>query len=108
MKKVILKLAGIFSVIFILGISACEEPVPSAEEAFLEKLSGEWSATTVSVDDVVLQGAFDGFEINFTTGKTYTTANGNAPIWPATGSFSTKASTSTVGFDIVRTDGVEV
>jgi hypothetical protein len=86
----------------------CKTDEPAADEVFLNKISGEWIASKISVDDVVLEGAFDGFKLSLTTEKKYNTTNGNAPIWPASGSFTLKQVTSIVGFSILRDDGVEI
>jgi hypothetical protein len=86
----------------------CKTEEPTADEVFLNKISGEWTASKISVDDVVLEGAFDGFKLSLTTEKNYTTTNGNAPIWPASGSFTLKQVNSIVGFNMLRDDGVEI
>jgi hypothetical protein len=92
----------------VFAFSGCKTEEPGAEEVFLSKISGEWTATKISVDDVVLEGAFDGFKLSLTAEKKYLTANGNAPIWPVSGSFTLKQVTSIVGFNILRDDGVEI
>jgi hypothetical protein len=106
--KTILRTAGLVTLIVLGFISGCKPDEPSAEELFLEKISGNWTATMVSVDNTVLEGAFDGFALTLKADKTYTSTNGNAPIWPASGTFTAKAVTSSAGFNLVRSDGVEV
>lgn len=105
-QKLILFLTGL-SCMLLLGISACEDE-PTAEEKFLEKIGKAWTADVVKLEDVVLEGAFDGFTITFTTDQKFTTANGNNPIWAPSGSFTLKAANTTAGFNLVRNDGVEV
>ena len=106
--KILLRTLAFVTLMALGVISGCKPDEPSAEELFLEKISGNWTATMVSVDNTVLEGAFDGFAITIKTDKTYTTSNGNAPIWPASGSFTAKSVTSTSGFNLMRADGVEV
>jgi hypothetical protein len=90
-------------------LPACSGDDPSAEEIFLEKLAGTWAPGNVSVDNLVVNGAFDGFSITFSKDKTFTTTKGNNPIWPASGAFTLNAqSTADPGFDLMRSDGVEV
>jgi hypothetical protein len=104
-----LRTASIGFVIFslITMFSACKDD-PSAEEIFLGKISGTWAPGVISVDGVVLQGAFSGFTLSFTKDKHYTTTNGNAPIWPASGTFTLTAASAPPGFNILRADGVAV
>ena len=106
--KTILRITTLIMITSLGFLSSCKQDEPSAEALFLEKISGTWTATLVSVDNTVLEGAFDGFAITIKADKTYTTSNGNAPIWPASGTFTAKAVTSSAGFDLVRSDGVEI
>ena len=106
--KILLRTSALVILMALGSISGCKPDEPSAEEVFLDKISGNWTAMMVSVDNTVLEGAFDGFAVNFKTDKTFTTTNGNAPIWPASGSFTTKTVTSTAGFNLLRSDGTEV
>lgn len=55
-----------------------------------------------------VNGAFDGFEITIVKEKTFTTENGNAPIWPAASAFTLQKGSVATGFDLLRSDGVEV
>lgn len=98
------------SVVFmlILGFSSCNKDELSAEEVFLEKIGHAWSSSTVKLDNVSVDGAFAGFKITLTKDKKFTTSNGNAPIWPASGTFTLQEVTSTPGFNLVRSDGVAV
>jgi hypothetical protein len=107
MEKIILRFITLSVLLVTTGIAACDDE-PTAEEIFLEKLGKVWTADVVTVDDVVLEGAFDGFSITPTKEKTFTTTNGNSPIWPASGSFTLKAVSTGEGFNLIRNDGVEV
>jgi hypothetical protein len=92
----------------IIVSQGCKTDEPTADEVFLSKISGEWTASKIAVDDVVLEGAFDGFKLSLTAEKKYVTTNGNAPIWPESGSFALKQVSSIVGFNVLRDDGVEI
>lgn len=92
-----------------LQLSSCKEEI-SAEEEFLNKVSGTWKASTVgvTVDGVAVNGAFQNFSITIKNDATYTTVNGNGPIWPASGKITVVANSSSVGFELMRSDGVDV
>lgn len=95
-----------FACVLLLAVSCDEEK--SDEEIFLEKIGHTWTATSVEVDGTVVNGAFAGFALTLTTGKAYTTVNGNAPVWAASGTFVLQKSSSAAGFRLVRDDGVEI
>jgi hypothetical protein len=109
MNKTLLQILSLI-VIFGCGLmSNCKTEDPSPEEAFLKKLSGTWKPGTISVDNTVLSGAFDGYTITFSNDKSFTTTGGNDPIWPASGSFTlAPQSSSTTAFGLNRSDGVTV
>jgi hypothetical protein len=107
MEKTFLKFAAVFFVGLVLTTSGCKDD-PSAEEIFMAKISKHWTATNVTLDDVPVNGAFDGFAITIVKDKTFITENGNAPIWPAASAFTLKKGSATTGFDLLRSDGVEV
>jgi hypothetical protein len=90
-------------------LSSCKDEI-SAEEEFLNKVSGTWKASSVgvSVDGVAVNGAFSNFSITIKNDATFTTANGNNPIWPASGNVTVVANSSSVGFKFMRSDGVDV
>lgn len=90
-------------------LSSCKDEI-SAEEEFLNKVSGTWKASTVgvSVDGVAINGAFKNFSITIKNDATYTTAIGNSPIWPVSGKLTVVANKSSVGFEFMRSDGIEV
>lgn len=92
-----------------LQFSSCKDEI-SAEEEFLNKVSGTWNASSVgvSVDGVAVNGAFNNFSITIKNDATYTTINGNNPIWPASGKVTVVATSSSVGFKFMRSDGVDV
>ena len=111
--KISIRVPGLLltlSVVFllILGFSSCNKDELSAEEVFLEKVGHAWSSSTVKLDNVAVDGAFAGFTITLTKDKKFTTSNGNAPIWPASGTFTLQEATSVPGFNLVRSDGVAV
>lgn len=93
----------------VLQLSSCKDEI-SAEEEFLNKVSGTWKASSVgvSVDGVAINGAFSNFSITIKNDATYTTSNGNNPIWPASGKVTVVANSSSVGFKFMRSDGVDV
>ena len=92
-----------------LHFSSCKDDI-SAEQEFLNKVSGKWSATSVgvSVDGVAVNGAFNNFSITINEDGTFTAANGNSPIWPVTGKVTVVSTSATVGFKFMRSDGVEI
>lgn len=96
-------------VILLLAFTACKDD-PSAEEQFLKRIGAKWDASTtgVTLDGVAVNGAFKNFSITFTDQGTFTTSNGNSPIWPASGKFTLKSTSTSVGFNLVRSDGVEI
>jgi len=89
--------------------SSCKDEI-SAEQEFLNKVNGKWTSTTtgVSVDGVVVNGAFSGFSITINDDGNYTTQNGNSPIWPASGNITVVSASTTIGFKFMRSDGVEI
>ena len=93
----------------LLTTSSCKDD-PTAEEIFRKKIARAWksSATGVQFDGKDVNGVFKDFTITFTESQTYTTTAGNAPVWPASGKFTLKASSSSTGFSLLRDDGVEV
>lgn len=112
-----MKNTGILKLLFLLAIcsfmtiqfSSCKDEI-SAEEEFLNKVSGTWNASAVgvSVDGVAINGAFNNFSFTIKNDATYTTTNGNSPIWPASGKITVKANSSSVGFEFLRSDDVTV
>lgn len=97
------------SSLMIIQLSSCKDEI-SAEEEFLNKVSGTWNASTVgvSVDGVAINGAFKNFSLTIKNDATYTTSIGNSPIWPVSGKLTVIANTSSVGFKFMRSDGVDV
>ncbi len=94
----------------LLALPSCKEDEPTEEEIFLSKIGTSWqlSAEGVVLDDVPVNNVFNGFTISLTTQSSFTTNNGNAPIWPASGTFTLKKVSTTTGFNLLRSDGVEV
>lgn len=91
----------------VLAAPGCDKE-PTAEEKFLEKIGHDWSLSNVELDDVAVNGAFAGFALSITKNKTFTTTKGNSPIWPASGTFTLKETSSDPGFNLIRSDGIEV
>jgi hypothetical protein len=108
MNKILIFVAFVLVAMTTL-ISACKEDA-TAEEAFLKKISGDWTASSigVTVDGVEINGVFADFTLTVTNDGSFNTVNGNSPIWPATGSFTPVSSSSVVGFDLQRNDGVVI
>lgn len=98
-------LLGMLLVIFMIS---CKEDEPTAEEIFLGKISHRWTGSSILADDVPVNGAFADFELTLNKNKTYATLNGNSPIWPASGTFTAKAVSTTTGFNLLRDDGTEI
>ncbi len=111
--KLLLIRFNIMLLAFVIGtlltISSCSDD-PTAEETFLKKIALAWksSATGVQFDGKDVNGVFKDFTITFTESQTYSTTAGNAPVWASSGKFSVKASSSGIGFSILRDDGVEI
>ncbi len=99
----------IVAVGFLLTISSCKDD-PTAEEVFRKKIALTWKSSPVGVqfNSKDVNGVFKDFTITFTESQTYTTTVGNTPVWPASGKFTLKATTSSTGFSLLRDDGVEV
>lgn len=95
---------------FLLTISSCKKDDPTAEEIFRKKIALAWKSSAVGVqfNSKDVNGVFKDFTITFTESQTYTTTVGNTPVWPASGKFTLKATSSSTGFSLVRDDGVEV
>jgi len=93
----------------LITISSCSDD-PSAEEAFLKKVSLAWksSPSGVQFDGKDVNGVFKDFTITFTESQTYSTTSGNSPVWASSGKFSVKTSSSATGFSLIRDDGVEI
>ncbi len=94
----------------LLTFPSCKEDEPTEEEVFLSKIGLSWqlSEEGVLLDDVPVNNVFNGFTISLTSQSSFSTSNGNAPIWPASGTFTLKKVGTTTGFNLVRSDGVEV
>jgi hypothetical protein len=108
MQTLIARIATLIVLVAVAGFSACDNPEKTPEEKFMEQLSGNWTATEVTLDEVVIETAFDGFSISISADKKFTTHNGNDPIWPPSGSFTLTATNAIPEFDLIRNDGVEI
>jgi hypothetical protein len=94
--------------LLLVFVISCKEDEPTAEAIFLGKIGHHWTSTSILLDASPVNGAFADFELTLGKNKTYNTVNGNAPIWPASGKFTVKAVSSTVGFNLLRDDGTEI
>ncbi len=92
---------------FLLTTASCKDD-PTAEEIFRKKIALAWksSSTGVQFNGKDVNAIFNGFTVTFTEAQTYTTTAGNTPVWPASGKFTAVATSSTVGFNLKRDDGV--
>jgi len=71
--------------VFLLSCGSDEEIEKTEQELFTINISDTWSAKTVVVDNIAIEG-FDNFTLTVGDG-TYSTTNGNG-LWPASGSWS--------------------
>ena len=108
MKNILSYFKVVVPVLLLAFICSCKDDEPTAEEIFIGKISYSWTASSILADDVPVNGAFAGFELTINKNKTYATANGNAPIWPASGTFTAKAVSTSTGFNLLRDDGTEI
>lgn len=108
MNKYLIRIMTVACLAGLIGFSACEPTEETPEEIFMKQLAGNWTATEVMLDDIVIENAFEGFQLSITADKKFTTQEGNDPIWPASGSFTLKGTNATPAFDLVRNDGVEI
>lgn len=106
MKKLLFLLTTA-SLLLLALFSSCEEET-TAEEKFIKQIAHPWEGSVVTVDGMTLTGAFENFRITFREDRTFTTQNGNAPIWPSSGSFTLEETTTSVGFNLIRSDEVLV
>jgi hypothetical protein len=90
-----------------LFFTSCDDE-ETEEEKFMKQITGEWllSDAGVQLDNTDVNGVFDDFSLEIASDKTFATTDGNAPIWPASGSFAIQKTTT--GFTLLRNDGVEV
>jgi hypothetical protein len=108
MKKLIIRITGVMALVTVVGFSACDDPEKTAEEKFMDKISGNWTAAEIKLDGTVIENAFAGFSLSITPDKKFTTTHGNDPIWGPAGSFTLEATNTIPEFDLIRNDGVEL
>ncbi len=108
--KMLVRTGLLLSMVSLLTFASCKEDEPTAEELFLAKIGAAWvpSSTGVVLDDVPVNKVFSGFVLTLTDQSTFTTTNGNSPVWAASGKFTLKKNSSTAGFALVRDDAVEI
>jgi len=105
----LIRLSAIATFGFLVGIAACDnEPEKTPEQKFMSTISGTWHASEITLDDLVIENAFNNFTLTIKEDKTFTSTNGNSPIWRSSGIFTPKATSSTELFDLTRDDGVEI
>ena len=97
--------------ILILHLSGCKSDDPSAsspEQLQVDKLTGQWKAageSFVSLDNRDASEYFQGFTLVFDSQKNFTTTNGNAPIWPESGTYEfVESNGSTNVNQLIRND----
>jgi hypothetical protein len=73
---------------------------------FLEKLSGTWNLTRVTLDNQQVTEAFGGLNITFKTDMTYQVQQAAPPIWSAGGVFELLRAGNT--FSLLRNDDVTI
>jgi hypothetical protein len=95
--------------LLVVLLISCKHHGPSAQEIFLSKISKKWvPAAGVKLNDVFVNGVFDKFTITFEKGMTYSTTDGQAPVWKPSGKFTLKEVKNAIGFSILRDDTVEI
>ena len=112
MKRYIIRF---YTVTFIAALTAVtiggcsdEKPGPTPEELFHEKISHSWQVERVTVDGRDVTNAFPNMRLTIGSDYTYTTTNGAAPIWKASGTFQLKETVSSELFDLLRDDGTTI
>src|SRR5262245_45424880 len=97
------------SLLFLVFAVSCSDP-PDAKETFVKKLSKKWkpSSNGVAFNGQAVNGVFDTFTVTFAKGLTYTTTDGQQPVWRLSGKFTLKRVQWPVGFSLLRDDGVEI
>jgi hypothetical protein len=99
-------IAGLVGSLLMVTTSSCKDE-PTPEEIFRKKIARTWklSSTGVQLSGKDVNAVFNGFTLTFAEAQTYSTTAGNAPIWPASGKFTSVPTTSTIGFNLKRDDG---
>lgn len=98
---------GFFTIFLLWG---CKSESPTAEEEQINLLSRGWKAqtgvfATLDGDDVSIN--FSGFLLQFHNTKTFTSSNGNDPVWPGSGSWDFEINGNDKNLSkLVRDDGV--
>lgn len=112
MKRHITRLYTVTSILVMIAltIGGCndEHSGPTPEELFHEKISHTWQVERVTVDGRDVTNAFPGMRLTIGSDYTYTTTNGAAPIWKASGTFQLKETSSSELFDLLRDDGATI
>jgi hypothetical protein len=108
--KAITRIVGAAVVLSMIFTASCKDDPPSAEEVFMSKLSRKWKLSSIGVklDDQVVNGVFNDFTVTFAKGRTYSTTDGQTPIWKPSGKFTLKAVKNSPNFTIIRDDAMEV
>jgi hypothetical protein len=93
--------------LFLVVLVSCDNE-PSAKEVFIKDISKKWkpSPNGVMFKGQQVNGVFNTFTVTFAKGLTYSTTDGQDPVWKASGKFTVEKATNAVGFSIVRDDGV--
>ena len=111
-KSYIKSILTVLIYLVIFNIYGCKSDSSelTEEQIMLGKMTKTWSLAQGSV--VMLDGQdvtkiFQGFNISVSNDKTYSSVNGNAPIWPESGFFEFETSNGVKNLKrIIRDDGV--
>jgi hypothetical protein len=99
------------TLMFFVLLTACccnNSKDPSAQDKFKDNIMGTWILSTgVSVDlgGTDVSHFFSGFEVTFLKDGSYTSKNGQPPIWPVNGFYNDQKNAAG-DFDILRDDAV--
>jgi hypothetical protein len=98
-------------ILLAIGLStlvSCKKDDPiveeTQEEIFLDKISGDWKTSAVTLDGMDVSKSFPGLGIVITEAKQITVTNAVPPIWKGTGTFTLQPVGSS--YQLKRDDGV--
>jgi hypothetical protein len=103
------KLILSFCTLLVVLIPSCKDE-PTEKEIFIKDISKTWTPSTTGIvfKGQPVNGVFNSFSLTFGKGQTYTTTDGQNPVWRASGKYTVQNATNSVGFEILRDDGVIV
>lgn len=103
---------AVFVCLAVFNLCGCksDSSEPTEEQIILDKMSKTWSITqgsVVTLDDQDVTINFQGFSVTLNSDKTFSSINGNSPIWPESGSFEFETVNGVKNLNrIIRGDGV--